>query len=177
MPAIGHDPDDEPRRRRGLAYVLLVLAVVGALVLLGLAGRSFFNRPADSVPTPEPVRLAEENRQLKRAVEELSILNDLARSIGASVDSEDIIRKIVDRSMRAVRAEQTVVTLVDRQEDQTMKTLVRAISSSAEHPKLHLNQSRPSLRGANGWRAAGPGLGTGGSVAQRGTRARHERRR
>ena len=32
LPAIGHDPDDdEPRRRRGLAYFLLVLAVLGAL--------------------------------------------------------------------------------------------------------------------------------------------------
>ena len=31
LPAIGHDPDEEPRKRRGLAYVLLVLAVLGAL--------------------------------------------------------------------------------------------------------------------------------------------------
>lgn len=100
-----------------------------------------FNRPASEPPPAEPTRLQEENRQLKRAVEELSILNDLARSIGASVDSEDIIHKIVDRSMRAVQAEQTVVTLVDRREDRTMKTLVRAMTSSAEHPKFHLNES------------------------------------
>lgn len=85
--------------------------------------------------------LREENRQLKRAVEELSILNDLARAIGASVDSEDIIRTIVDRSMRAVKAEQTVVTLVDRLTDRSAKTLIRAMSSSAEHPKYHLNQN------------------------------------
>jgi sigma-B regulation protein RsbU (phosphoserine phosphatase) len=85
--------------------------------------------------------LREENRQLKRAVEELSILNDLARAIGASVDSQDIIHKIVDRSMRAVKAEQTVVTLVDRRIDQSAKTLIRAMSSSAEHPKYHLNES------------------------------------
>ncbi|QGN58623.1 Stk1 family PASTA domain-containing Ser/Thr kinase [Nostocoides sp. HKS02] len=49
LPAIGHDPDDEPRKRRGLAYVLLVLAVVGALVLLILAGKSLLNQPAASV--------------------------------------------------------------------------------------------------------------------------------
>jgi len=85
--------------------------------------------------------LREENRQLKRAVEELSILNDLSRAIGASVDSQDIIRKIVDRSMRAVQAEQTVVTLVDRDASQTMKTLVRAMTSSAEHPHYHLNEN------------------------------------
>lgn len=100
-----------------------------------------FNRPGGEPPPTEPARLQEENRQLKRAVEELSILNDLARSIGASVDSQDIIGKIVDRSMRAVQAEQTVVTLVDRLEDRTMKTLARAMTSSAEHPKFHLNES------------------------------------
>ncbi|HEU4929986.1 MAG TPA: GAF domain-containing SpoIIE family protein phosphatase [Candidatus Krumholzibacteria bacterium] len=85
--------------------------------------------------------LREENRQLKRAVEELSILNDLSRAIGASVDSKDIIHKIVDRSMRAVQAEQTVVTLVDRNAHQSMKTLVRAMTSSTEHPHYHLNEN------------------------------------
>jgi sigma-B regulation protein RsbU (phosphoserine phosphatase) len=85
--------------------------------------------------------LREENHQLKRAVEELSILNDLARAIGASVDSQDIIHKIVDRSMRAVQAEQTVVTLVDRNARESMKTLVRAMTSSSEHPHYHLNEN------------------------------------
>jgi sigma-B regulation protein RsbU (phosphoserine phosphatase) len=85
--------------------------------------------------------LEEENKQLKRAVEELSILNDLSRAIGASVDSQDIIRKIVDRSMRAVQAEQTVVTLVDSDSSEPMKTLVRAMTSSSEHPQYHLNEN------------------------------------
>jgi phosphoserine phosphatase RsbU/P len=100
-----------------------------------------FGKEPGSPPPAAPDRLQEENRQLKRAVEELSILNDLARSIGASVDSEDIIHKIVDRSMRAVRAEQTVVTLVDREADQNAKTLVRVNTSSSEHPKFHLNDT------------------------------------
>jgi eukaryotic-like serine/threonine-protein kinase len=68
LPAIGHDPDDdEPRRRRGLAYVLLLLAVVGALVLLGLAGKALLDRPDDgqapqvAVPSvvDKPVETAE----------------------------------------------------------------------------------------------------------------------
>jgi len=100
-----------------------------------------FGKEPVSVPPAGPDRLQEENRQLKRAVEELSILNDLARSIGASVDSADIIHKIVDRSMRAVQAEQTVVTLVDREADLNAKTLVRVNTSSAEHPKFHLNDT------------------------------------
>jgi len=85
--------------------------------------------------------LEDENKQLKRAVEELSILNDLSRAIGASVDSQDIIHKIVDRSMRAVQAEQTVVTLVDTDSSEPMKTLVRAMTSSSEHPQYHLNEN------------------------------------
>ncbi len=99
-----------------------------------------FGRAEEETPD-EIALLREENRQLKRAVEELSILNELSRAIGASVDSEDIIQKIVDRSMRAVQAEQTVVTLVDRNANQPMKTLVRAMTSSAEHPHYHVNEN------------------------------------
>ena len=100
-----------------------------------------FGRADDEAAGADTELLREENRQLKRAVEELSILNDLARAIGASVDSQDIIRKIVDRSMRAVLAEQTVVTLVDRNADQPMKTLVRAMTSSTEHTHYHVNEN------------------------------------
>ena len=45
LPAVGHDPDDEPRKRRGLAYVLLVLAVLGALALIVLFGKGLLDRP------------------------------------------------------------------------------------------------------------------------------------
>ena len=101
-----------------------------------------FGKGAEDAEGDDAGHLREENRQLKRAVEELSILNDLARTIGASVDSQDIIRKIVDKSMRAVQAEQTVVTLVDRAAtNHPMKTLVRAMSSSSEHPHFHLNEN------------------------------------
>ena len=92
-------------------------------------------------PSDELSTLREENLQLMRAVEELSILNELSRAIGASVDLQDIIHKIVDRSMRAVQAEQTVVTLVDRNANEPMKTLVRAMTSSTEHPHYHLNEN------------------------------------
>ena len=48
--------------------------------------------------------LEEENRRLRRAVRELSVLNDLAREIGASLDSQHIMSTIITRSLRAVRA-------------------------------------------------------------------------
>jgi serine/threonine-protein kinase len=51
LPAVGHDPDDEPRKRRGLAYFLLVLAVLGALTLIAVAGKSLLDRPPQDRPT------------------------------------------------------------------------------------------------------------------------------
>jgi serine phosphatase RsbU (regulator of sigma subunit) len=92
--------------------------------------------PPLSVPS-----LEDENQRLKRAVEELSILNDLARAIGASVNSEEIMRTIIHRSLRAIGAEQGVITLVDRDADDSMKTLVRTSVSSAEREQYHFNQN------------------------------------
>jgi serine phosphatase RsbU (regulator of sigma subunit) len=55
-----------------------------------------------------------ENSQLRRAVQELSTLNDLSRAIGASMHSEEVMQTIISRSLRAVNAEEGVVTLLDR---------------------------------------------------------------
>jgi phosphoserine phosphatase RsbU/P len=74
-------------------------------------------------------------------VEELSILNDLSRAIGASLNSEEIMHTIIGRSLRAVGAEQGVITLVDEEADRSMKTLVRTAVSSAGHSKYHFNQA------------------------------------
>jgi sigma-B regulation protein RsbU (phosphoserine phosphatase) len=91
------------------------------------------------IHTSQP--LIEENVRLKRAVEELSILNDLARAIGASVNSQDIMHTIIHRSLRAINAEQGVITLVDPDANAPMKTLVRTMASSAQNPRYHFNQS------------------------------------
>ena len=40
LPAVGHDPEQDPGKRHGASYVLLALAVVAALVLVGLAGKA-----------------------------------------------------------------------------------------------------------------------------------------
>ncbi len=86
-------------------------------------------------------QLEEENRELIRAVEELSILNDLARSIGASLNSQEIIQTIVRRSLRALDAEQGVITLVEKREETSMKTLIRAATTSVDNQQYHFNQS------------------------------------
>ncbi len=83
----------------------------------------------------------EENRRLRRAVEELSVLNDLARAIGASLNLQDIMQTIIHRSLKAIHAEQGVITLVDQTAADSMKTLVRTMVSSTKHPQFHFNQS------------------------------------
>ena len=48
---------------------------------------------------------------------------------------------IVRRSLRAVNAEQGVITLVEQEASDSMKTLVRQMVSSSEHEQFHLNQT------------------------------------
>lgn len=86
--------------------------------------------------------LKEQNRKLQRAVDELAVLNDLAQSIGGSLDSEIVMRTIISRSTRAVGAEQGDVTLVDDEaEDKHLQTLVRSIVSSGKQSPLHMNEN------------------------------------
>ena len=82
------------------------------------------------MPTLES--LERENSQLRRAVEELSVLNELSAAIGASRGMEDIIQTIIRRSIKAVRAEQGVVTLVGEDSTDPTKTLVRTMASSSD---------------------------------------------
>jgi len=85
--------------------------------------------------------LEDENRRLRRAVRELSVLNDLASAIGASLDSEHIVNTIISRCLRAVRAEQGVITLVDRQGDRDMRTLVRTSAGVQGQRSLHVEEA------------------------------------
>jgi serine phosphatase RsbU (regulator of sigma subunit) len=85
--------------------------------------------------------LQEEVARLRRAVEELSVLNDLARSIGASLDSQQVMRTIIQRSLHAVQAEQGVITLVGSDPVSDTTTLIRTQLSTSEHPKFHLDRA------------------------------------
>ena len=89
-------------------------------------------RPADS-DTP-----ASEIARLRRSVEELSVLNELARDIGATLDLDRIMTKVIRRAARAIGADQAVITLVDREDRVTGGTVVRTQADSGEtHFHLH----------------------------------------
>ena len=83
----------------------------------------------------------EELHRLARAVEELSFLNELAREIGASHNSRDVMEKIIRRSLRAVHAEQAVITMLDQQSIDPMKTYVRMMVTSVERKQYHFEQN------------------------------------
>ncbi len=85
--------------------------------------------------------LDEKNRKLKKAIDELSILNELALDIGSSADSEKIMRTIISRSIHSVGAEQGDVTLVDADEVDSAQTLVRSMVSSKGQSAVHLDQN------------------------------------
>ena len=67
LPAIGRDPADLPRRRHAATYVLLALAVVAALVLVGLAGKALFTGDAGApqLTVPTVVNMTQAQAQAK----------------------------------------------------------------------------------------------------------------
>jgi serine phosphatase RsbU (regulator of sigma subunit) len=89
----------------------------------------------------ELVALRKEVNHLRRAVDELSILNELASAISASQDVTEVIQTITKRSLTAVRAEQGVITLVGIEASDPTRTLVRTMSGSAESEAFRPDQS------------------------------------
>ncbi len=99
------------------------------------------SRPVDSKDPKALSKLETENQSLKRAVNELSVLNELASAIGGERDTERIMKRIVSRAVSTVGCEQGVITLVDVTENDPTATLVRTVSSSAEHKALSPDDS------------------------------------
>ena len=81
----------------------------------------------------------DEVERLRRAVEELSVLNDLALAISVSQDSDQIIKTIIDRSIKAVGAEEASITMVNEEEMVPTGTLI--YQTHKDHDKhYHLNR-------------------------------------
>lgn len=89
--------------------------------------------------TPSSPSQNHEIARLNRAIQELTVLNDLAQAISASLDTDEIMNTICNRAARAVGAEQVVVTLVDRQNKELRGTIVREIQHPDDEP-FHVTQ-------------------------------------
>jgi len=81
-----------------------------------------------------------EVERLRRAVEELSVLNDLALAISVSQDSNQIMKTIINRSVKAVGAEEASITMVDEKEMVPTRTLIFE-TNKADDEHFHLNHS------------------------------------
>ncbi len=87
------------------------------------------------------LKLEEENKKLRSAVGELSILNELSQAISGSIDSEKIMQTIIGRSIRAISAEQGDISLFSDKQDKSARTLVRSIITSENGSEFHLSQN------------------------------------
>jgi len=84
--------------------------------------------------------LRNEVASLRGAVAELTVLNEISREIGALVDLDEVLRRIVDRSVAAVEAEEGVITLLDEDPIGPGQTLVRAMATNVDRGPFHLNE-------------------------------------
>lgn len=72
-------------------------------------------------------QLEQEIQRLKIAVEELSVLNDLAIAASSSLEVRQMLDIIVRKSIKAVKAEQGSISLVTEQEETPFRTLIRQV--------------------------------------------------
>jgi len=86
--------------------------------------------------------LQREIARLERSVTELSVLSELAFAMGTVAEPDDIVKTLVDRLMRAVSAEQVVVTQTQADEESDpMMTNLRLKATSASGKSFHFSDS------------------------------------
>jgi sigma-B regulation protein RsbU (phosphoserine phosphatase) len=76
-----------------------------------------------------------ENQRLRRAVDELSVLNEIATTISSTQSLEQIIDKIVEKCVKHLHVQQALVNLLDEKAKvQQLNTMVRRVDTSAVIP-------------------------------------------
>ncbi len=88
-----------------------------------------------------PSRIAQENQELRREIDELALLNDLALAIGTARDLDSIIRTLVRRSLEVIGAGQGVVTIVGKMDEASGSTLVRTIAGTGSGATLRPDEA------------------------------------
>jgi sigma-B regulation protein RsbU (phosphoserine phosphatase) len=78
-------------------------------------------------------RIEKENVRLKTAVEELSILNDIATAVSSASSLEQTIELIVHKCIKHLKVEQATITLLDTKRGETpFRTIIRGVDTSNE---------------------------------------------
>ncbi len=72
------------------------------------------------------LKLQEENKRLRTAIEELSVLNEISTAISSTQPLEQIIELIVRKCVKNIKVEQGAVMLLDeKDEDKPFRTMIR----------------------------------------------------
>lgn len=88
-----------------------------------------------------PDALEEENIRLRRAVAELTILNELAAAIDSTMTTDQIMNLIVQKAIKSVGVEQGAIMLITDKALSPMKTLIRSMDASSEGVPYRLGVS------------------------------------
>jgi len=85
-------------------------------------------------------RLKEENTKLKRALKELSILNEIATAINSTQSLNMIIEQIVRKCIKHLKVEQAAVMLLSKENDtKPLQTMIRKANSHADTTPYRLD--------------------------------------
>jgi len=85
--------------------------------------------------------LEEENLRLRRAVEELSILNEITAAISSTMRVEEITKLIVSKCIQRIGVEQGSVTLLKEDQAEPLKTFVRVMDNKMDNVPYRLGLS------------------------------------
>jgi len=78
----------------------------------------------------QSTKLESEIRRLKRAVEELTILNEIAAAINSSMELDKIVELIIKKCVKHLKVEQAAVMLLDKSEEENaFRTMIRQADS------------------------------------------------
>jgi sigma-B regulation protein RsbU (phosphoserine phosphatase) len=80
----------------------------------------------------EVEQLHTENHRLKIAVDELSILNDIAIAVSSTLDLNRVIDLIVQKCVKHLKVEQGAIWLMSEQDSLSQKTYIREYDSRSE---------------------------------------------
>ena len=90
--------------------------------------------------TETTLKLQEENKRLRTAIEELSVLNEISTAISSTQPLEQIIDLIVRKCVKHLKVEQGAVMLLDEQDqDKPFRTMIRKQDSVSNYLPYRLD--------------------------------------
>lgn len=72
-------------------------------------------------------KIQSENQRLKQIVDELTILNDIANNISSTMEVQEIMAKIITKSITTIGVEQGTIMLVEKDTEKPLRTIIRGV--------------------------------------------------